>query len=305
MRIIGEWSTPCSLGNMALSPGFYRFEVWGAQGGSYSSSIIGGKGGYARGEVQLKTNTRVYVNVGGTSTTKEGGCNGGGSSINAKTAGGGGTDIRIKQNALLSRIIVAGGGGGSGTGNSREFGGFGGGLKGGENTVEYPDYNGIGGRENSAPTTCADGQHTGCNIGTFGSGGDSCTNDYCSGGGGGGWYGGGGSRSNDAGGGGSGFVFVKGAPIPSDFQLDSSLYLTNTSLLGGDQSFPSFNSPATSVNGWSGNGAARITLIESFKKTPGCTCKRSRSSIPHISLLLVSLFTSSFDEIYVPTTKYE
>ena len=303
MKVVWEWSAPCSDSYMTLSPGFYRLEVWGAQGGSYNSTLLGGKGGYAKGEVKFKTETKVYVNVGGTSTTTEGGCNGGGSVKIAKTAGGGGTDIRIKQNSFLSRIIVAGGGGGSGS-EINEFGGFGGGLIGGDNTARNPDWNGKGGTENSSPTKCASGKSN-CNAGTFGSGGASCTESICTGGGGGGWYGGGGSRHNDAGGGGSGFVFVSGASVPSGFLLDSSLYLSNTSLLGGDQSFPSFNSPTTNVVGWSGNGAARITLIESLKKVPGCTCKRRRNSCSLISLLLVSLFTSSIDKMFVPTTKYE
>lgn len=116
-----------------LTPGTYRLQVWGAQGGSnaaYSTYGItaqaGGKGGYSDGNVTISSNTTVRVYVGGQgSSSGSGGYNGGGStpgtsSHNAdnelgysKMGGGGGaTDIRLSDGSLYSRMIVAGGGSG-------------------------------------------------------------------------------------------------------------------------------------------------------------------------------------------------
>ena len=121
--------------------GYYRLEVWGAQGGS------GGNGGYSSGYVKFEKEEKLYVYVGGKgldrayvgSNYQPGGFNGGGNSgipsyysslgrvCDALGSGGGATDIRkVKategnwydvnhenwetDESLLSRIIVAGGG---------------------------------------------------------------------------------------------------------------------------------------------------------------------------------------------------
>ncbi|MDR1970228.1 MAG: prepilin-type N-terminal cleavage/methylation domain-containing protein [Candidatus Nomurabacteria bacterium] len=93
--------------------GYYRLQVWGAQGATNS----GNKGGYTRGEIDLKKGDRLYVNVGcqAPSTSAEGGWNGGGSGSGDNTGGGGATDVRVNTNSLYARVIVAGGGGGPGT----------------------------------------------------------------------------------------------------------------------------------------------------------------------------------------------
>lgn len=92
--------------------GKYKLEVWGAQGGSAD----GGKGGYSKGIVTLEKNTKAYIYVGGqgtNNTTTGGGFNGGGNPTNSSYYGGGGaSDIRISQDSLYARVIVAGGGGG-------------------------------------------------------------------------------------------------------------------------------------------------------------------------------------------------
>lgn len=44
--------------------GYYKLEVWGAQGGSYNS-YVGGYGGYSTGVVYLNAGTWLYINVGG------------------------------------------------------------------------------------------------------------------------------------------------------------------------------------------------------------------------------------------------
>ncbi len=99
---------------MTLKSGIYQLECWGASGGSYSTPYFGGKGGYSIGVVTLNRNITLYCNVGGTTTTVDGGWNGGGVGYKNGKGGGGATDIRLDKNSLYSRIIVAGGGGGAG-----------------------------------------------------------------------------------------------------------------------------------------------------------------------------------------------
>ena len=76
-----------------------------------SGSYAGGLGGYSYGTLTLASDTTVYICIGG-----QGGYNGGGNgSYNSNYSGengGGSSDIRISQNSLYSRVIVAGGGGG-------------------------------------------------------------------------------------------------------------------------------------------------------------------------------------------------
>ena len=129
---------------ISLPRGQYIIECWGAQGGYRSSSDYGGKGGYSVGTLTLTQSTDLYIYVGGagnSSTTRlsnnssiyEGGLTGGGHRYDYK-GGGGATDVRIAQDSLYARIIVAGGGGGSGEDN--ETGGYGGGETGGAGSGE-------------------------------------------------------------------------------------------------------------------------------------------------------------------------
>ena len=144
-----------------LATGSYTFECWGAQGGNgvcngsaydggTSHGGAGGKGGYAKGDINLTVPTSLFVYVGGKGTNANyisvgkggdaaGGWNGGGKGIfddgddDAGGGGGGATDIRITDGSwdsfasLRSRIMVAGGGGGS---SYNVWGGSGGGLEG-------------------------------------------------------------------------------------------------------------------------------------------------------------------------------
>lgn len=112
--------------------GNYKLEVWGAQGGDTATPSKGGKGGYASGTVYLTKNKQLFVYVGGEGLservgknsfgqTLNGGFNGGGkltgisggTSSKYFTTGGGATDIRVGQDSLYARVIVAGGGGSS------------------------------------------------------------------------------------------------------------------------------------------------------------------------------------------------
>ena len=83
------------------------------------------------------------------------------------------------------------------------------------------------------------------------------------GGGGGGWYGGGTSNYgsyNGGGGGGSGYVLTASSYKPTGYLLGSEYYLSNAQTIGGNQSFPAPG--GGNETGHSGNGYARITLVE-------------------------------------------
>ena len=78
---------------------------------------------------------------------------------------------------------------------------------------------------------------------------------------GGGWYGGG-SGNAGSGGGGSGYVYTSATAsnYPSGCLLNSSYYLTNAATYAGNTSFVS--PTGGNETGHSGNGYARITLVE-------------------------------------------
>ena len=226
---------------IAKSDGYYNLEVWGAQGGNYNTTYVGGLGGYSKGIVHLTKGTTLYVCVGGqpqtvttTKTAVPGGFNGGGNGFNRDysstytygQAGGGATDIRIGQNSLYARVIVAGGGSGS---NNRTSGYAGGGTSG------ISGQSGYAGTQTSAGTG-----------GSFGQGGSASTSGnnykYGASGGGGGFYGGGaGTSYSDStnydkySGGGSGYVYtqVTASSYPSGCLLNSNYYLASASTTEG------------------------------------------------------------------------
>ena len=270
-----EFSATGAVQNVTLNAGTYKLEVWGAQGGNYNTTYtggnnttyIGGKGGYSYGTLTLNNTTNLYVYVGkqaqtittnGTVTT--GGFNGGGNGYNGydgtgityAQGGGGATDIRIGQDSLYSRVIVAGGGSGA---RNRTNGYYGGGTSGGAGLSEYA------GSQTSAGTN-----------GSFGTGGSTTVSGfkyrYGSAGGGGGWYGGGAtSTTNNSdninyvtySGGGSGYVYTSSTATnyPSGNLLTSTYYLTNAATLAGNTSFTSTS--GGTETGHSGDGYAKIT----------------------------------------------
>ena len=245
---------------IAKSDGYYNLEAWGAQGGNYNTTYVGGLGGYSKGIVHLTKGTTLYVCVGGqpqTVTTASvavpGGFNGGGNGFNRAysgtytygQAGGGATDIRIGQNNLYARVIVAGGGSGS---NNRTSGYAGGGTS------------GVTGQSGYAGTQTSAGSG-----GSFGQGGSASTSGnnykYGASGGGGGFYGGGaGTSYSDStnydkySGGGSGYVYTSStaSSYPSGCLLNNTYYLTASSTTEG-------------IN--TGNGKATITYIGKELKT--------------------------------------
>ena len=279
---------------LILNKGKYFLEVYGAQGGNSTINSNrteevnvkeGGKGGYSSGILKLTEKTSIFVYVGSKGTpeliadhesTK--GLFGGSGGIqlpcnNCSNGiyGGGASDIRIGQNTLNHRVIVAGGGGGASGGKSDLTmpGGDAGGLFG---------FNGYGDIDkNKEGKTCmAQGANqtsggitsitywNNGQVGSFGLGGDTIQieNGYNFGGsGGGGWYGGAGGGHRVAGGGGSGFVFTVHSEVPKDFKLDEKYYLTHPTILSGRDFLPN------GETGHRGDGSVIITLLNEKMST--------------------------------------
>ena len=277
--------------SIELPGGRYTLEVWGAQGGYRSSSSYGGKGGYAKGTIDLQKPTEVFLYAGGSGNSQTasgsspiltaGGFNGGGSRYRY-CGGGGASDIRIGQDSLYARVIVAGGGGSDGATN--KTGMYGGGETGGSATQSY----GTGG---DGGTQTAGGTGGQSNDGTFGQGGNGLyrSSGYA-GAGGGGWYGGGGSYPDSSGdddrggGGGSGYVYTSGTAgnYPSGCLLNSSHYLTDTQLTAGNASFT--GPTGSSETGHAGNGYARITVLEVYPTTPEAPPNLRQTTADYFSL---------------------
>ena len=260
-----------SVQTATLTPGTYTIECWGGQGGTYSGYYIGGYGGYSKGTITLTKTTTVYVSVGGagSSSSTAAGFNGGGTGISSGRGGGGATDVRIGQNSLYSRVIVAGGGGGAGvTSANANPCGCGGGEYGGDGYYNNTtgSYTTGQNRSGGSASQTAGGitWSTGTQA-TFGQGGNA--SGYSCGGGGGGWYGGGGAYDSDSdsdgrwGGGGSGYVYTSSTAknYPNGCLLNSTHYLTNAQTIAGDTSFTSPTGSAET--GHTGNGFCRITNL--------------------------------------------
>ena len=254
---------------ITLPKGEYKLEVWGAQGGSYSS-YLGGYGGYSHGILTLLNDTIVFLQPGSqpsTVTTNRtivlGGYNGGGNGANRDyqetytygQGGGGGSDIRIGQDSPYARVIVAGGGGGSAS-VSNYYNKSGGGLTG---NSPYGNFQ-------STQISAGSG-------GSFGQGANVSTSVfnymYGAGGGGGGWYGGGADSSysdtnsslRDSNGGGSGYVYTESTAsnYPSGCLLNSDYYLADAETIAGSSSFIDYS--GSTVTGHQGHGACRITVL--------------------------------------------
>ncbi len=258
--------------------GTYKLEVWGAQGGNYNLLKLGGYGAYSVGNIELKKDEKLYVNIGGagtgngTHTTQIGGYNGGGNTMvdydshTIQSSGGGATHIAPKS-GLLSTLensksdiyIVAGGGGGTSANFvvDETIGGSAGGYIGnfGEKYYQASTLYGIGygGTQTSSP------------IPEFGS---SLNKEYYSTGGfgygangiyvggGGGFYGG--SVSVASSGGGSGY-------IGNSLLTEKAMYCYNCQE-SKDISTKTISTTCTSATPTAncskqGNGYARITLV--------------------------------------------
>ena len=189
--------------------GIYKLEVWGAQGGNFSSTYNGGYGAYSVGEIKLYSGQEIFVNVGGCGTGdgghsfRKGGYNGGGNANsngdgNTRQASGGGAThiatvsgtIDTLENNKDKILIIAGGGGGAGANSviMAVRGGAGGGICGNDSEV----YTERSWTIYAKGATQTDGN-------AFGQGGS-----HISSGGGGGLYGG--YAKNYCGAGGSGYI---------------------------------------------------------------------------------------------------
>lgn len=214
-----------------------KLECWGAAGATRNAA--GGYGGYACGKYRFKAHQKIQINVGGAGDGITGGFNGGGNSNSYGGGGGGASDIRIDGFTLNDRIIVAGGGGGAQAG----YGGYGGGLIGGDGQDKFGDP-GLGGTQTEGGG--------GPVKGTFGIGANATTGSdgNYGGAGGGGWYGGGGgstdgsSVDDSGGGGGSSYIAL----------------LEEGVTYAGNQKMPSPN--GQNMVGNSGHGYVRITILE-------------------------------------------
>ena len=202
--------------------GWYKIELWGAEGGYQNSSWYGGKGGYTSGNILLNSGEKLFIYVGqkgsytNASAEMAGGYNGGGSCYSTSNyysgCGGGGTDIRINNSSINSRIMVAGGGGGGHyRSDTSSIGGSGGRLIGesanSENSGYTKQYSGGGSQLSGGQKGNVDGPSRMDYLSSagFGYGGSRGTWTYNSTGGGSGYYGGG-SGAYMAGGGGSSYI---------------------------------------------------------------------------------------------------
>ena len=253
--------------------GTYKLEIWGAQGGSYST-YIGGFGSYSSGYVSLTKNMNIYLNVGshgetnlGLNTVSNGGYNGGGSGFssynNAESfgsGGGGATHIATKSGLLSSLknsedsiLIVAGGGGGiyvdlkTYPSYSLVSSGHAGGYIGNTGTSRYTSADAIASASGGTQTSgYAFGQGANCN-------GSDCREKS---GGGGGFYGG--ENNSYCSGGGSGYIgnsLLKNKAMYCYNCQESNEENTKTISTTCSEETPTENCAKK------GNGYARITLV--------------------------------------------
>lgn len=281
-----------SVQTATLTPGTYKLECWGAQGGNSNQSNgtygNGGKGGYSTGILNVSTNTTIYITVGGQgqngvlNTRTAGGFNGGGDGYGTNNSGvggggGGASDISLMSpvfshssyfinnirdtNSLLSRIIVAGGGGSAGydVSNNAANGGAGGGTT-GQDGLSNRVYHGTGGKQTTFGTGGSSEEPNRYSVqAKFGCGASASNSTDVAPGGGGGWYGGG--LHCDSAGGGSGYVYTSATAknYPNGCLLNSTHYLTNAQTISGNKSFKS--PTGKNETGHTGNGFCRITNL--------------------------------------------
>lgn len=325
-----------------LYPGEYQLECWGAQGGSYNTSYAtGGLGAYAKGVLNLIKPTILFLSPGGqgtygtsSTTPSGGGFNGGGNATYRGGGGGGASDIRIEKNSLYARVIVAGGGGGaySYSATYNADGGYSAenGANGDSYSTSYLFY-GIGGTQTaggSSNTAIASTSAYNGEDGSFGKGGNtgSCysTSYYSNGAGGSGWYGGSAADNYNSssrtrasgGGGGSSYTFniSTASNYPTGCLLNSSYYLTETSINTGTSSFTDYS--GSTVTGHSGDGAIRITIKKInpminkiYLKTDTSTwLQLFENTLPNISTPIVNVTfngtSNQYGYITINGTKY-
>ena len=237
--------------NIELPAGEYTFKCTGGDGGTrYTISNVA-RGGYSEGSLILEGGTPIFVRVGGSglrysydydqallinpALAFNGGGAAGDPNDYRSTFGGGATDIRIVQDTLNHRLIVAGGAGGHGSAENsgNRFGGAGGGTAGLWSNSITGTVPGPG-----TQTESPDNTRVGGGFGYGGSG--VAENNGFGGAGGSGWFGGSGcipdsSSDDDAGGcGGSGYVLTAESFKPTGYALGSEYYLSDTYMAAND-----------------------------------------------------------------------
>ena len=263
--------------------GTYKVELWGSEGGAYSG-FEGGKGAYVSGTIDLTRNDRFYVLVGNKTAYTTGSCYStntnntfNGSKFGGCGIGGGATDLRILKgniwydtHALASRIIVAAGGGASinyydsATGE-KGYGGAAGGLRGIDGLGTNPSVSSYFAGKGATQTKYNFGYYAEAMTTT----------------GGGGYYAGQGGRGGNSGGGSSFISGYKGCiaitsesditPIcteeedPTNQDISCSYHysgykFTDGVMIAGNEQMT--DPDGSTVTGHSGNGYARITLID-------------------------------------------
>ena len=143
---------------VAPMTGYYKIELWGAEGNSAQGSKLGGNGAYTSGNIWLTKDEVLWLYIGehregnesqSAATYSDNSGTGyaapsfnagsvGGPSESSGYGGGGATDVRLVDGkwhdsaSLASRIMVAAGGGGAVSYQGGAAGGYGGALVGGE-----------------------------------------------------------------------------------------------------------------------------------------------------------------------------
>ncbi|WP_291515516.1 glycine-rich protein [Bdellovibrio sp. ArHS] len=199
-------------------------KAWGAGGTGggdmYGMSLGGnaGGGGYATGELNVYSGQTLYVFVGGSAAPGGSAWNGGGfggvydlSGGGYGGSGGGASDIRLGDQTLLSRVLVAGGGGGGSVGSENAVGGDNGGPGGGTTGVSGRGMEAFvnvakGGSQSSGGAGASSADFGTSPSGAFAQGANGAMGDTGIAGGGGGYYGGGGGSIGSGGGGGSSYI---------------------------------------------------------------------------------------------------
>lgn len=299
---------------VAKRDGYYKVELWGAQGGSNELSS-GGKGAYTEGIIYLSKNQNIYIYVGSEGKTIResdvtAGYNGGGSGTflsnlsSSETlslyggGGGGATDIRLvdgdwnNASSLKSRIMVAAGGSGASNWSNPKDGSAGGAINGldgkfySSGTEEFTISKGA--TQNSGGI----GANNSVNGG-FGYG--ATPNSNFGSGAGGGYYGGGSGSGTDAsvGTGSSGSSFISGYNGCDAIDENgnhtgqathySKMIFENSNMISGDLSMPTYDGENVMV-GNSGDGHAKITYVGYDSEQPE-----------------VNLSINGFTYLYLPT----
>jgi len=252
--------------SIALLPGSYNIECYGAQGGTgiggRGSVIQGGRGAYVTGILDVVHPMVIHVYVGGH------GANFNCSHYNCSAGcGGGASDIRLNPGpwdditSLRSRIMVAAGGGAGSSwhnenpANTAKAGYHNGGALVALNSTFSRDGRGATQTAGGAKGT-SDAHNS--QPGGFGFGGHNANSNYNPGIGGGGWYGGGcgGADANDDGNGGGGSSYISGhlgcnsidaggSHVNHPYHI-SGIYFTETGMTAGMRL---------------GNGLVRITRL--------------------------------------------